>query len=253
MPKVSILMPVYNGGQLLPEAIKSVLGQDFADWELLVINDGSTDQSGKIIFGYTRRDSRIQQIVHSVNLGLIASLNEGLKMASGVFIARLDSDDTWSDVSKLRKQAAFLEQYPKVGLVGTFARIHGHNKGQGRILKYPVSVASIRKQILIRNCFVHSSVMFRRQLAQQCGNYNPQEKYAEDYGLWLRLGLVAEFCNIPEIMVNYYVNPAGVTQSENNRQILAAKQLIAKFKSNYPNYLLAWLKWSVQGFVKKVF
>lgn len=246
MVKISILLPTFNGGDFLKQAVESVLTQSFLDWELLIIDDGSTDQSIAQIKNFTAADSRVRFMTHSANKGLTASLNEGLNESSGEFIARIDSDDVWSNPAKLQNQLQFLLQNPRVGLLGTWARVAGADGRPKGELKYPASDYLIRKEILAHNCFVHSSVLAPRRLMLDCGGYDPADNYVEDYGLWLRMGLRAQLCNLQEIMVNYRLNPAGITRSRHKAQVAAAANLVAGFKDQYPNYGLARVKWAVQ-------
>lgn len=246
MHKISILMPVYNGEAYLAAAVKSVLRQTFSDWELLIIDDGSTDKSQLIANNLAEGDSRIKTIFQKENKGLIYTLNHGLSAATGDFIARLDCDDEWSNSEKLSRQMNVLLEHPEVGLVGTWALMVDENGLPKRELRYPASDQQIRREILAHNCFVHSSIMARTGLLRECGSYNPAETYVEDYGLWMRIGLKARVCNIPENMVNYRINPVGVTRKRNKAQVAAAAKLITQFKNKYPNYRLARVKWALQ-------
>ncbi len=243
MPKVSVIMPVYNNDLFLSKAIESVLAQSFSDFELVIINDGSTDNSSKIIKDYKNNDSRIVSIENVENRGLIYSLNTGIKKAQGNFIARLDSDDWWLDVDKLKKQVNYLENNVECGLVGSFAKVFDQKEIELYNLKYPTTDAEIRKEILIKNCFIHSSVLFRKSLAIVNGLYLEKEKYVEDYGLWMRIGEKNKFANIPEYSVGYLLNEQGETQKNNLRLIKANLKLIKKYKIFYPNYFLGFLKW----------
>jgi len=121
MPKISVIISTYNDAALLPKAIDSVLAQSFGDFELLVFNDASTDNTELILKDYQKKDSRIIITGNKITLGLTANLNAGIHQAMGEYIARIDSDDEWIGTNKLQKQLDFLEANPKVGLVGTWA------------------------------------------------------------------------------------------------------------------------------------
>lgn len=246
MSQVSILMPVYNGEEFLKQAMNSVLVQSFPDWELLVVNDGSTDRSGEIIKWYAGQDSRIKLITNEHNLGLVASLNEAVAAAKGDLLARLDCDDWWSEPQKLFKQVEFLNLHQDFGLVGTWAALV---EPSGKCLSYfkpPVDDAGIRKQILWHNCFIHSSILARKDIMLKAGGYKAGDRHAEDYALWLRMGRLAKFANLPVSMVKYRINPAGVTKTKNQEQISTAIKLISQFNNQYPNFWLGWLKWHLQ-------
>jgi glycosyltransferase involved in cell wall biosynthesis len=247
MPKVSIILPVYNGEEFLRQAINSVLLQSFADWEMIIINDGSSDTSGSIIGSFVSKDSRIRQIVHERNLGLVASLNEGVAVSSGEYLARLDSDDFWSDPDKLARQAAYLDNNPQCGLVGTRAEMVDMAGKHLYDFKPPSDDKNIRKQILLRNCFIHSSILIRKNILQQAGGYRVEDRHVEDYSLWLRMGKLAGFANLPEVSVVYRKNPSGITRTKNREQVRAALQLVEKFKNEYPGIWLARIKWRIQS------
>jgi glycosyltransferase involved in cell wall biosynthesis len=249
MPKISVIISTYNDAALLPKAIDSVLAQSFGDFELLVFNDASTDNTELILKDYQKKDSRIIITGNKITLGLTANLNAGIHQAMGEYIARIDSDDEWIGTNKLQKQLDFLEANPKVGLVGTWAEFTAMDGKKLYDFKPPTEDARIRKQLLLRNCFVHSSIMARRSLVIQAGSYSPIEQYVEDYGLWLRLGRVSGLANLPQIMVRYRVNPSGITRTKNLAQAKAALSLIKRQKNNYPGFLKAWVKWIVQIFI----
>ncbi len=246
MPEISIIMPVYNGEAYLASAIKSVQAQTFPGWELLVIDDGSLDKSREIVEGFAKDDERVKLLHRTENQGLVYSLNEGLAAASGEFIARLDSDDRWSDPGKLLLQKDFLRANSQVGLLGAWGQIIKPDGQPVRKLTYPVSDSQIRREILIHNCFIHSSIFARRRLMLDCGGYNPAESLVEDYGLWLRMGLKAQFYNLPRIMVEYRLTPLGLTRSQNSRQVKQAAGLVSRYGRSYPNSIAAKIKWAIQ-------
>lgn len=252
MPKVSIILPVHNGGNSLKQAIGSVLAQDFLDWELIVINDGSSDNSWEVVQGF-QKDPRIKLLNHFKNLGLIQSLNDGLQVASGEYLARIDSDDLWTDSSKLSKQVDFLDSHPEVGLLGSWARCVDQKGKKLFQIKPPEKDGDVRKQILLHNCFVHSSILARIKLLRNFGGYSANDSHIEDYSLWLQLGKVARFWNLPEIMVNYRLNLTGITQTKNLQQIRAVLRLIRQYRHNYPNFFRAWLKWTAQLIITEIF
>ena len=242
-PKISVILPVFNGERYLSEAIGSVLTQSFRDFELIIINDGSSDRSGEIAGSF--RDERIR-IISQENRGLIATLNRGIAEARGEYIARIDSDDIWADAEKLEKQIRFMENNPEYSLVGTNA---GAINGEGRkifSILNPLSDGEIRKKILLKNCFVHSSVLFRKQAALECGSYAPDEKLIEDYGLWLRMGRKWKFANLGDSRISYRLNPSGLTQSNNILQAKNSLSLIRKNRNYYPGFFAGYMKWNIK-------
>ena len=246
MPKVSVLMSTYNDARFLPEALNSVLSQSFADWELLVINDASSDTTEEILRDYHSRDARINFSTNLSQKGLITNLNFALAKAQGEFVARLDSDDIWIDENKLKKQISFLNENPDYCLVGTWAEVVDESSKKLYNFTPPDKDREIRKEILWHNCFVHSSIMARRKNILDAGGYNPEQKYTEDYALWLKMGVSSKFANLPEILVRYRVKAAGITQTKNLTQISAVLTLVKAYQTRYPGYFKAKIKWWLQ-------
>ncbi|MBD2362800.1 glycosyltransferase [Anabaena minutissima FACHB-250] len=214
MPSITVLMPVYNGEIYLREAIDSILDQTFQDFEFLIINDGSTDSTREIICSYD--DPRIRLIDNDCNLGLTRSLNKGLKLAEGEFIARQDADDV-SEPERLAKQVAFLETHPEVALVGTWYK---DIDPQGKLIEkrnLPCNSTQIRWEILFYCPFVHSAVMFHKNsIAEQIGFYNEAYSYAQDYDLWWRIARRLQIVNLNEYLVNLRINPSSMTVTYGN-------------------------------------
>ena len=191
MPIVSIILPSYKKAQYISHAIESILGQSFSDWELIVIDDGLAFDTRQLIAGYAQKDKRIIVISNPKNLGIQKSLNKGLAMAKGKYIARIDDDDQWIDGDKLKKQVAFLDADEDYVLVGTNAVICDENLIDLQTYSMPGSDLEIRNRILFKNCFLHSSVMIRKSVLDKIGGYVESKKVrnVEDYDLWLRIGL----------------------------------------------------------------
>ncbi|HJV64636.1 MAG TPA: glycosyltransferase [Geomonas sp.] len=208
--KVTVLMPVYNGEQHLREAIDSILGQSFTDFEFLIIDDGSKDASAEIAASY--RDPRIRLLRNGQNSGLIFTLNRGLEAANGEFIARMDCDDV-SLPERLARQVAFLESHPEVGVCGSWFRKFG--AGPEKTLQWSTSSESIRCGLLFDSMLGHPTVMLRRKLVGDFGLcYDPAYKNAEDYELWVRAAQHCELANLGEVLLRYRVHPGQVTQSQ---------------------------------------
>ncbi len=203
-------MPVRNGAVHLRSAVDSIFAQTFADFELLVIDDGSTDATGEIL--RSLHDPRVRVITHPKNLGLVPTLNEGLQLARGEFIARQDHDDL-SYPDRLAKQVAHLRVHPDCVLLGTeaFATIGGEAKAY-RLLR-PGCAESIRWYQCFDNAFIHSAVMFRRDvLRDEFGGY-PRSFHSEDYALWSRVAAGSETGNLREPLLAYREHEASVTGS----------------------------------------
>lgn len=200
-PLISILLPVYNGAKYLHAAITSILTQTYENWELIIINDGSKDESESIISSF--KDKRIRYY-SQVNMGLAKTLNRGISLAKGKYIARQDQDDI-SLPTRLEKQASFFEANPCVALLGTRAQILEEDKPTTRIQLHPLSDTEIKLGLLFDNFFVHSSVMINRDLLLEVGGYceDPCRQPPEDYELWSRIMRVGQLANLPEPLLLY--------------------------------------------------
>jgi glycosyltransferase involved in cell wall biosynthesis len=197
-PLVSVLMPVYNGEKYLREAIDSILNQTFTDFEFLIINDGSTDDTENIILSYT--DARIRYLKNKENLKLIATLNKGLDLAQGKYIARMDADDI-SLPKRLEQQVDFMEKNPNIGLLGSWVRNFG--EGNDYDITFNIGHRNIRFELFFHNYFHHPSVMLRTEILRKYNLYFPRVLHAEDYALWINLSNYTEFEILPAILLYY--------------------------------------------------
>jgi glycosyltransferase involved in cell wall biosynthesis len=220
-PRVTVLMPVYNGGATLTAAVHSVLDQTYEDLELLVIDDGSTDATPEIVRGF--RDGRIRVERDPENLGLPRSLNKGLAMARGEYIARMDADDI-SLPRRLERQVAFMDEHPEIGASGTWARTIGH--GAGRIWRRPIGQDDATATLLFGTPFIHPSVILRRDAFVERGlTYDPALEYAaEDWDLWMRASEHMRLANLPEVLVLYHVRVPPVAGDPHAHDRLARKR-----------------------------
>jgi glycosyltransferase involved in cell wall biosynthesis len=211
-PKISVIMPVYNGAKYLRPAIDSIIGQTFTDFEFIIINDGSTDSSAEIIKSYG--DERLA-IIEQQNQGVTKSLNNGLAIAKGEFIARMDADDI-ALPERLEKQLAFLSANPEICLCGSRAfAIDERGETIGTFDYPPISHQEIKKLYLWHNPFIHSSVMFRNETIKKLGSYDESIPRAQDYELWGRVIKNCQTANLPDYLLKYRVLKAGVTKSRN--------------------------------------
>jgi len=211
MPLVSVLLPVYNCAGYIEESVNSVLGQTFADFELLILDDGSTDATPSVLA--TLRDPRIAVIRHP-NMGLPATLNKGIGQAKGTYIARQDADDV-SLPERLAKQVAFMEANPNCGLVGTWSRILRDREPTDRMHTHPADHRSLAFEILFDSQFVHPSVMFRREVTQRAGFYSTDlaKRGPEDYDYWVRIARQFQLGNVPEPLILYRETPGSMSRS----------------------------------------
>jgi len=225
-PMVSVVMAVKNGGQVVREAIDSILNQTFTDFEFIIINDGSTDETLEVISQYT--DSRIQ-VYSQENQGLACSLNRGVCLATGKYIARQDHDDI-SLPTRLEKQVAYLEANPKVGLLGTAAEIWDQTGPTGRYHLHPTDCALLTFDLIFNNPFVHTSWMFRSSIINQIGYYSiePDREPPEDYEYVSRICREFEVRNLSEILVIYREYPNSLSSQIRPNQEGKIKTFINK-------------------------
>ena len=223
-------MLTYNRAHLINEAVLSVLNQDYPNWELVIIDDGSKDHTSSIIKSYD--DSRIHYIKHEDNAGLFERRKESLTYIKGKYAAILDSDDFWNSSDKLSKQVDFLEQRSNYALVGTMTNLvdfHGQTLGQKQLA---IEDQEIRKKILIRNQFTHSSLLFRSDLINKTEGYLPT--LAEDLELILQLGKLGKLANLSSFDTTHRVHK----ESQNDHGLKMAKavhKIILKHRHDYPN------------------
>lgn len=202
-PRVSVLLPVYNASRFLREAVDSILRQTYRDFELLAIDDGSTDQSLATLESY--RDPRLRILRNDRNRGLIYSLNRGLAEARGVYVARMDADDI-SQPTRLEQQAAFLDSHPKVAVVGSNVEDMDEAGRTVSVSHIPCSNEEIQHKLLRRCCMNHPSVMFRRQQVVDLGGYREAHALTEDYDLWLRVSERHELANLSDRLLRYRIH-----------------------------------------------
>ena len=210
-PTVSVVLPVFNCEKYIGAAIESIVKQTFHDFELVIVNDGSTDNTESIVRRFS--DPRIVYLNNEKNSGLIYTLNKAIDAARGKYIARMDSDDI-SLPDRLHQQCEFLEKHPEVGIVAsTIINIDENNRelGAWELDRKTLSHNIIRKTMLRENCISHPSVMGKAELFHRFP-YQEQQKNVEDYDLWLRL-LVnnIHFAKIANPLLLYRIHPASIT------------------------------------------
>jgi glycosyltransferase involved in cell wall biosynthesis len=206
---VTVLLPVYNGAPTLRQAIESVLAQDISEWELLIIDDASTDASGAVAKRY-EGDPRITVIRHRENRGLAATLNEGLERAKHDLVARLDQDDE-ALPSRLRVQTAFMQKHAHVAVAGSFVVHMGATTRWDHLVELPTTPRDVARRLAKENCLYHPSVILRRDIVLAEGGYRPDFRNAEDYELWLRLAHRHDLANVPEPLIRYRFTTHGMT------------------------------------------
>lgn len=232
-PKISVLMPAYNAEKYLNHAIESMLGQTFKDFELLIIDDCSTDRTTAIISSYS--DPRLKVVRNAVNLGLTKSLNLGLHQAQGDFIARLDADDI-SLPQRLAQQIYFLEQHPETVLVGSLSKLINSAGETFDYRKSPTDPAVIKFSLLFGNPITHSSILFHKKPILEIGGYNERFRYAQDFELYSRLVAKYQLAVLPEILVKYRSHDQSITLSQGSQRSAEDCALLTVF-NNWQKYL----------------
>lgn len=252
---VSIILPTYNGANRIKTAINSVLNQSYSDWELLVLDDGSIDNTEQIVTDFVKRDSRIIHLKNSENLGIQKSLNRGLRDAKGKYVARIDDDDEWIDKDKLKKQVDFFENNKDYVLLGT-GLIAINDFGQEVFKKLNLQTdLTIRENILNKNCFTHSSVMFLRESALKFNGYDEstETRHVEDYDLWLKLGTIGKFANLPIYGIRLSLRNQSISSQNKILQFRRSIEIIKKYKNKYPNYYRAFISLYIRMNLYKLF
>lgn len=223
-PSITVLLPVYNAEAFVGEAIESILLQTFTDFELLIINDGSTDGSKKIIESF--KDQRIRFVDNEKNIKLIATLNKGIDLAKGKYIARMDADDI-SLPNRLEMQFRFMENHPDVGICGTGFETFGKEQ---KVVKYPERDEDIRTMMLYQIPLCHATAILRRKVFINANLFfNSKFLHAEDYELWTRVADYTKLANIQDVLYMVRTHKGSVSQQYKDIQHWNTIQIIKKY------------------------
>ncbi len=227
MPRVSVVMPVFNGERFLLDAMNSVLSQTYRDFELIVIDDGSTDSSASIATSFS--DERVRYIRNAENTGLARVRNKGLGLARGEFVAWLDCDDL-SEPRRLEKQVAVLDRNPSLALCGSWVRTLGlpHDV----VWQYPSSSEELRSRMLFDDPLATSAVVMRRSVLDSLSTwFDTDFPPAEDYELWERISRIAGLHNIPEVLTHYRLHANQITVQKKEVQMVAVRRVQSRLLS----------------------
>jgi glycosyltransferase involved in cell wall biosynthesis len=220
-PSISVCMPVYNAERYLAEAVESILGQTFGDFEFLIIDDGSTDGSHDILRRYAASDPRLR-VVSRPNTGYLIALNEMLASARGEFVARMDADDV-ALPERFERQAAYLRSHPEVLAVGTrILLIDPEGAPLTEMCTLQTHDDIDRSHLEARMGICHPSVMARAEVLRKVGGYRPEYYTAEDMDLWLRLAEIGRLANLPEVLLKYrqHLQSIGYAQRAKQEEIV---------------------------------
>jgi GT2 family glycosyltransferase len=212
-------MAVYNGMPWLTETLTSLRGQTFTDFEVVLIDDGSTDDTKGVLRAAAVADARFR-VITQTNQGLVASLNRGIAEARGTLIARLDSDDL-AMPDRLAMQVDFMRRHPDVAVVGSAIRIIDAHGVAHRRQAYPCAPEEVRSALLYGCALAHPAVMMRRDVVLAIGGYRESFRHAEDYDLWLRLAEKHELANLPQELLRYRQHGSSVSFRHRQQQALA--------------------------------
>ena len=226
-PRVSVLCSVRDGARFLPAALESVRAQTFGDFELILIDDGSTDETPELVDRAARDDPRVVAI-HQANLGLTRALNVGLGRARGEIVARQDADDV-SLPHRLADQVAFLDRHPGHLVVGCrYLRVDERGAVLGRS-RVPCTDLGIKIRLLRANAIAHSTATFRRREVLEAGGYDEGLTVAQDYDLWCRLALRGRLANLPEVGLRRREHAAAIGSTHAEAQVEARDAIRVRY------------------------
>jgi glycosyltransferase involved in cell wall biosynthesis len=232
-------MIAYKYNPYVLEAMQSIISQTYKNWQLLVVWDAADIAQAKQITARFQKDKRIKLILNKKRLGLVESRNKGLKLAKGKYIAVLDTDDLWENKQKLSLQVNFLEQNKEYVLVGGGVIVINEQGRTTRRYTNPLTDRAIRNGMLLRNPFLHSSVLFRKESALFAGGYSTEVVVGEEYVLWLNLGMLGKMANLSKPLVRYRIHSQGSCVRQRIKGAVDTMKIIMRYHHDYPWYILA--------------
>ena len=231
-PRISVIMPVYNAEKYVSIAIESVLVQTFSDFEFIIIDDCSTDNSLKIIKKFASTDKRIIILTNSANLRICKTLNKGINNAKGKYIVRMDADD-YSYPYRFKIQYEFMENNPKINVSGGAIEVCNEKLRPIKQRNYQIDDKNIRKKMFFSNPFAHPAVIYRRKDIEYVNLYNEDLADAEDYDLYFRLGRIGQFGNVADKLIKYRISSSQVSIQKSRRQELLTLYIRLKAVAEY--------------------
>lgn len=228
-PEVSVIIPAYNAEKYIDESVESILGQTFQDLELIILDDGSTDQTSKKIQKLAEKDKRIIFLKNEKNLGIPKTRNKGISIAKGKYIAWQDADDI-SVPDRIEKQKAFLDENPQAGIVGGFLEFFEEGK-KPSLRKYAATDEAIRKNIFKYSPVAQPASMIRKECFDRIGLYNTELEAAEDLEMSFRIGNAYKFANLQDTMIRYRVHSGNITSNK----LLTLEKNTLKIRRSYAN------------------
>ncbi len=246
-PLVGIIMSTFNHGSFIKESIGSVISQNYLNWKLIVVNDGSTDETEQIVLDYKENEERIEYIKNNVNKGVPCSFNLAFSfLENSKYIARIDSDDAWIGNDKLEKQILFLEKNSEYVAVGGGMIVVDKNKKElFRYLK-PKEDYDIRMTALVTNPIANSTSVVRSSIVKKVGGVNEKFDFNEDWDFWLKVGLEGKLYNFSDYFSFYTFTGQNKSMVYLNKQALVGLNIISSYKNKYPNFLKGFIINSMQ-------
>lgn len=202
IPLISVIMSAYNADKYLLESVNSILNQDFADFELIIVNDGSVDNTAALLKLIEDSDNRVR-VISQENRGLASALNTAFQLSTGEYIARMDADDI-ADSTRLAAQLDFLEKFTDVDIVGSYVEAFGDSKV--RVWTFPITKEDCDAALLFLNPLAHPAVMFRRRITTDIGSYDLSFNYDQDYELWARASASHGIANLNKVLLKYRIH-----------------------------------------------
>lgn len=221
MPKISVIMPAYNAEQYIKEAMDSILNQTYGDFEFIVLNDCSKDSTEQIIASYA--DDRIVYVKNEQNMGVAATLNKGLSLAKGEYVARMDADDI-SMPERFALQVAYLDAHPQVAVLAANVELF-NEEGPISTGWSTTDPAQMKVDLLFSCGLAHPSVMMRRDVIQSLGGYDLEFEGMEDYELWCRVAEDHGVTALSEVLLRYRIHGAQVTKNPSPKYLQRQRRL----------------------------
>lgn len=245
MPTISVLMSVYNGETFVKEAIDSVLNQTFKDFEFIIFDDCSTDNSAQIIENY--QDERIIFIKNQQNRGLTVNLHEGMNLAKGKYVARMDADDICMP-NRFQKQFDFLESHPEISILGS-AVVFFDDTGKEILGTQPLTHDEIIIELLLGFTMLHPSVIMRLEdMRHHDLNYDTHFRYSQDFDLWVRASRLLKFANLQEPLLKMREHQLKISRALKPAQKAFSNEIRERQFSHFPNKLQATEKLTLHNF-----
>ncbi len=235
-PIVSIILPVKDQEKLVGRSIQSVIDQTFKDWELFVVNDGSTDRTGEVVQGFAAKDRRIIYLNNGRNLGIPKSFNSAARMAHGKYIGRLDSDDSWIGKDKLQKQVEFLDRHPDYVVTGGgMVVVDESGKEHYRYLK-PERDEELRRSALVTSPISSSTFLGRADVILKSGLFDEKLNFNEDWDFFLKLGTMGKMYNFPEYFSYYTLTGRNRSSVFMRAHTIRGFEVLFRYRKQYPRF-----------------